>query len=104
MNDIVLAASDELRIVFDHRVDRWGHRIEIGRNGKWSAALSSIEGDSSDEWPPSPPFQHIHLQTFSLNGPTALLVGKAGTVQAYDRLKKGTLLLIVFQLVPPSVE
>ncbi len=78
MNSIVLAASDELRAVFDYRDDRWGHRIEVRREDQWVAAFSSIEGDSSDDWPPSPAFQHIHLQTFSLSGPTALLVGKAG--------------------------
>jgi hypothetical protein len=78
MNSIVLAASDELRAVFNYGVDRWGHRIEVRREDQWVAAFSSIEGDSSDDWPPSPAFQHIHLQTFLLNGPTALLVGKAG--------------------------
>jgi hypothetical protein len=79
MNDIVLTASDELRVVFDHRIDRWGHRIEIRREEQWIAAFSSIEGDSSDDWPPSPAFQHIHVQSVALNGPTALLVGKAGS-------------------------
>jgi hypothetical protein len=79
MNDIVLAASDELRVVFDYRVDRWGHLIEVHHEDQWIVAYSSIEGTSSDDWPPSPAFQHIHLQNFSLNGPTALLVGKAGS-------------------------
>jgi hypothetical protein len=78
MNNIVLAASDELRAVFDYRVDRWGHRIEVRREDQWVAAFSSIEGSADDDWPPSPAFQHIHLQTFSISGPTALLVGKAG--------------------------
>jgi hypothetical protein len=78
MNNIVLAASDNLRLVFDHRGDRWGHRIEFDRNGEWVVAFSSIEGTATDDWPPSPALQHIHLQTFSLSGPTALLVGKAG--------------------------
>ncbi len=79
MNNIVLAASDELRVVFDYRVDRWGHTIEVRREDQWIVAFSSIEGTSSDDWPPSPAFQHIHLQSFALNGPTALLVGKAGS-------------------------
>jgi hypothetical protein len=79
MNSIVLAASDELRVVFDYRVARWGHTIEVRREDEWIIAYSSIEGTSSDDWPPSPAFQHIHLQNFSLNGPTALLVGKAGS-------------------------
>ena len=78
MNNIVLAASDNLRLVFDRRGDRWGHRIEVRREDQWVAAFSSIEGTAADDWPPSPAFQHIHLQTFLLNGPTALLVGKAG--------------------------
>jgi hypothetical protein len=78
MNDIVLAASDELRAAFDYRVDRWGHRIEVRREDQWVAAFSSIEGSAADDWPPSPTFQHIHLQSFSISGPTALLVGKAG--------------------------
>jgi len=78
MNNIVLAASDNLRLMFDRRGDRWGHQIEVNPDGAWVAALSSIEGSPADDWPPSPAFQHIHLQTFSINGPTALLVGKAG--------------------------
>jgi hypothetical protein len=77
MNNIVLTASDDLRVVFDHRIDRWGHRIEIRREDQWVTAFSSIEGSSSDDWPPSPAFQHIHVQSVAVNGPTALLVGKA---------------------------
>jgi hypothetical protein len=79
MNDIVLTASAELRAVFDHRIDRWGHRIETRREDQWIAAFSSIEGDSPDDWPPSPAFQHIHVQSVAVHGPTALLVGKAGS-------------------------
>ncbi len=79
MNNIVLAASDELRVVFDYRLDRWGHTIEVRRDDQWVAAFTSIEGDSADDWPPSPAFQHVHLQSFAPHGPTALLVGKAGS-------------------------
>jgi hypothetical protein len=79
MNNVVLVASENLRLVFDRRGDRWGHRIELLRDGATISTLSSIEGAATDDWPPSPPFQTLDIQAFPGKGQIALLVGKAGS-------------------------
>jgi hypothetical protein len=77
--NVVLMVSENLRLVFDRRGDRWGHRIELLREGRLVATLSSIEGAATDDWPPSPAFQNVDVQAIAGNGKTALLVGKAGS-------------------------
>jgi hypothetical protein len=79
MNSVVLAASERLRVVFDHRGDRWGHRIEMLSSGEPIQTLASMEGTPDDDWPPSPAFQTLELQSRSTGKQTALLVGKAGS-------------------------
>jgi hypothetical protein len=79
MNNVVLVASENLRLVFDRRGDRWGHLIELFRDGAPITTLSSVEGVATDDWPPSPAFQNLDNQTFPGKGETALLVGKAGS-------------------------
>jgi hypothetical protein len=79
MNNVVLVASENLRLVFDRRGDRWRHRIEVLHDGMPITTLSSIEGVATDDWPPSPAFQNLDIQTFPGKGQIALLVGKAGS-------------------------
>jgi hypothetical protein len=67
-----------LRLEFRWQGDRYGHlisRIEPG--GDPQRLLDSIEGVTSDAWPPSPPFQSLTLHTLP-SGVSALLVGMAG--------------------------
>jgi hypothetical protein len=68
----------ELRVAFDWRVDRYGHRIEQLVDGQWRPVLESLEGSSDDDWPPSPALQDIHIEERS-TARVALLVGKSGT-------------------------
>lgn len=78
MNSVVLEAGSSLRIVFDHRGDRWGHRIELLDNRSTIAAFESVEGSAIDNWPPSPAFQNLDVETRTGERQIALLVGKAG--------------------------
>jgi hypothetical protein len=68
-----------LRVVFELRADRWQHAIERQLNGEWHRWLSSVEGDATDDWPPSPPFQELHRTTLADGRDVILLVGRAGT-------------------------
>ena len=79
MNNVVLVVSENLRLVFDRRGDRWGHRVELLCEGTPIITLSSVEGAATDDWPPSPAFQNLDVQAIAGKGMTALLVGKAGS-------------------------
>lgn len=63
MSSIVLEAGPNLRIIFDRRADRWGHRIELLDDGATMAAIESVEGSAIDNWPPSPAFQTLDVET-----------------------------------------
>lgn len=76
---VMIGAGPDLQVVFDRRGDRWGHRIELLRDGELLVAVESIEGAAADAWPPSPAFQTLDVQSIAGRGQTALLVGKAGT-------------------------
>ncbi len=78
MSSIVLEAGPNLRIIFDRRADRWGHRIELLDDGAMMAAIESVEGSAIDNWPPSPAFQTLDVETRAGERQIALLVGKAG--------------------------
>jgi hypothetical protein len=71
--------AGNLRVVFERRADRWGHVIERLDNGDWHPWLTSLEGDATDDWPPSPPFQELHRTTLADGRDVILLVGRAGT-------------------------
>jgi hypothetical protein len=68
-----------LKIVFARRGDRYAHRIEVwDEDAKtWVIALVSREGSDEETWPPSPPFQQLHLERRP-TGDVVLLVGMAG--------------------------
>lgn len=68
-----------LRIVFARRGDRYAHRIEVwdADARAWVIALVSREGSDEETWPPSPPFQQLHLE-HRKEGDVVLLVGMAG--------------------------
>jgi hypothetical protein len=67
-----------LRVVFDWRGDRYGHRIQQQFGGEWHTVLESVEGSAADVWPPSPALQSLHVEHRD-TGPVALLVGRSGT-------------------------
>lgn len=68
-----------LRVVFTRHGDRWQHAIERVQEGQGQTALQSIEGDSNDEWPTSPPFQELSQETLPDGRTVLFLVGRAGT-------------------------
>ncbi len=72
------AAGNGLRATFFWRVDRYAHRIERIEGGVVTPLLESVEGDSLDRWPPSPPLQQLSLESVADGRPVALLVGMAG--------------------------
>ena len=69
----------DLRVVFERRGDRFGHRVEVraAADAPWLVACYSLEGEADDDWPPSPPFQQLHVERRP-RGPVVLLVGMAG--------------------------
>jgi hypothetical protein len=77
-SDVILEA-DGLRVVFFRRGDRYAHRFEVfnADRGEWAAHCESLEGEPGDEWPPSPPFQQVHVEQRP-TGPVVLLIGMAG--------------------------
>jgi hypothetical protein len=46
--------------------------------GEITSLLESIEGSGTDDWPPSPPLQSLHIESLPNGRRAALLVGMAG--------------------------
>lgn len=71
--------ADGLRVVFFKQGDRYAHRVEWfdDVHGAWTVAVESLEGTPDDPWPPSPPFQQLHVEERP-TGRVILLVGMAG--------------------------
>jgi hypothetical protein len=74
--------------------DRYGHSIDAVDGSAIRPLLESLEGNSHDNWPASPPLQNIStssVESDSEHGHVAMLVGAAGTshwsmcVSARDR-------------------
>lgn len=79
MSQSVVLASDRWRLVFESQAGRCRSRVELRRGEQWVALLESIEGEDSDPWPPSPPWQETHLDQHAAAGPVLMLLGRAGT-------------------------
>src|ERR1051326_2095918 len=68
-----------LRIEFIWRDDRYRHTVSlIDRDRASIPLLESIEGNSEDDWPSSPPLQTLSVERLSDGRSVALLVGMAG--------------------------
>ncbi len=63
----------QLRVEFTWAVDRFSHLV-IDQSGR---RMSSIEGDTDQAWPPSPPIQQLSLEVIE-GKPVILGVGGAG--------------------------
>lgn len=74
----VNAAGCGLRLTFVRGKDRFSHRVEALAHGCWQTCLESIEGDSAEPWPASPPLQQLHFESRPPDSAVALLVGMAG--------------------------
>ena len=75
--DRILEAG-ELRVRFTWQGDRFAHEVSVLNDGSWQPALASVEGTPQDDWPPSPPFQSLHIEHREDGRTLALLVGMAG--------------------------
>jgi hypothetical protein len=67
-----------LGVRFRWRDDRYLHEIGLADRGGWIPVLTSVEGTASDDWPASPPFQSLNMETRAGGRSLALLVGMAG--------------------------
>ena len=67
----------QLRVTFNREADRWSHVIERIEGDQATTILSSIEGTSDDDWPPSPPLQELSVHDLG-NTQAILGVGMAG--------------------------
>ena len=66
-----------LEIEFNWADDRFGHDVFFLHENARAKIISSVEGTTSDTWPPSPPLQQISEQ--SIGGDQAIMgVGMAG--------------------------
>ena len=66
-----------LFVSFVHTNDRYGHVIALVQGDDIIPMFVSIEGNSEEDWPESPPLQEIHIEPRREQS-VALLVGKAG--------------------------
>lgn len=76
--EVLDAAGRGLRVRFNRTADRVAHVVEFIVEGRSVPLLESIEGDSSQNWPVSPPLQQAHFEPRAGLGDVALLVGMAG--------------------------
>src|SRR5262245_7741482 len=68
-----------LRIELIWQGDRFGHQITArSADGAITPLLESLEGAATDDWPPSPPLQSLHIEPLPAGRTAALLVGMAG--------------------------
>lgn len=54
------------------------HCIDMLRAGEAIASLSEIESPEAAPWPPSPPWQELHVHQQPAGGKVLMLVGRAG--------------------------
>lgn len=55
----LVSRCGQIRARFEMREDRFHHFVEIKQADGFETRLTSIEGNSATEWPPSPPLQEV---------------------------------------------
>jgi hypothetical protein len=70
--------GEGLRVRFVVQGDRVAHEISLLGDDRWQVVLSTVEGDPTQDWPPSPPWQSLHIERPPDEPARALLVGMAG--------------------------
>lgn len=81
--ELPLGDGKLLRVDFDRSGDRWRHRLLLvlpeGSDVVGPVLLlESLEGNSQEDWPVSPPLQFVSIETRPKKLPIALLIGMAG--------------------------
>ncbi|HWB09468.1 MAG TPA: hypothetical protein VG826_09600 [Pirellulales bacterium] len=75
MSESFTLHAGDLSVVLLRSGDRYRHEI-LSTAGERQLLLASVEGTDDQAWPPSPPFQEVHLRQDGVYA--ALLVGRAG--------------------------
>jgi len=74
---VVVVGERMLRIAYQHRGDRYGHRVVVAGPGGLTTLLQSVESVGDVTWPESPPLQEFEVEPRG-DQEVALLVGMAG--------------------------
>ncbi|MBL8827502.1 MAG: hypothetical protein JNM18_11040 [Planctomycetaceae bacterium] len=77
MSKPIELACGKLRLIFEHRGDRYAHRIVVQTADGERGWLSSAESLDESPWPTSPPLQQIHVESRDRGVVVALAVGMA---------------------------
>lgn len=73
------STGNGIQLRFCWQGDRFGHVIEVMKDGvATNHLLRSLESDAQEYWPSSPPIQQVSLEQIG-DAPTALGVGATGT-------------------------
>ena len=67
-----------LQVRFSWRQDRHCHTVSLLAENRPIPVFESVEGSSTDVWPPSPPLQQLSVEELRPGIQVALLVGMAG--------------------------
>jgi hypothetical protein len=78
MDEPTRIVAGDLELRFVRSGDRYGHRVLVRSGDAHVPLLESVEGRPDDAWPPSPPFQQLHVEQRRGGVAVALLVGAAG--------------------------
>ncbi|XZE37176.1 hypothetical protein SH501x_002779 [Pirellulaceae bacterium SH501] len=69
----------DTKVIYEWDADRFRHRLAIRTADGWMDLMESVEGTSSEPWPPSPPWQQIVRESMGHRGEDVLLgVGLSG--------------------------
>ncbi len=69
----------DTKVIYEWDADRFRHRLAIRTPDGWMDLMESVEGTSSEPWPPSPPWQQIVRESMGHRGEDVLLgVGLSG--------------------------
>ena len=76
--DAVDACGAGVRVAFYRHERRVAHRIALVSSAEVQWVLSSVEGDSREAFPPSPPLQQLAIEKLDGGRTAVLLLGMAG--------------------------
>lgn len=77
VSELITLGSGGLSIILSRVADRYRHEVVVTTD-ETHVVLTSLEGANDQVWPPSPPFQELHLHQPREGINAALLVGRAG--------------------------
>ncbi|HZZ72918.1 MAG TPA: hypothetical protein VFE24_11755 [Pirellulales bacterium] len=81
----LILQTDALRLSFHRRQDRYAQRLAVAFGESFIDLWESVDSprllcnEQPEDWPPSPPWQDVHIETRSDGVEIALAVGQAGS-------------------------